>query len=95
MKKILIIRLSSIGDIVLTTPVIRCLKTRVPEAEIHYLTKKQNHSLLQSNPYIDKVWLYDKNFSELFPAEATRRMLTVSKLTLTIQRLIENQVSRV
>ncbi|MCX6245128.1 MAG: glycosyltransferase family 9 protein [Bacteroidetes bacterium] len=67
MKKILIIRLSSIGDIVLTTPVVRCLKTRVPEAEIHYLTKKQNQPLLQSNPYIDKVWLYDKNFSELLP----------------------------
>lgn len=67
MKKILIIRFSSIGDIVLTTPVIRCLKTQLPDAEIHYLTKKQNHSLLQENPFLTKSWLYEKNFKELLP----------------------------
>lgn len=67
MKKILIIRFSSIGDIVLTTPVIRCLKTQVPDVEIHYLTKKQNQGLLQENPYISKLWLYDKNFKTLLP----------------------------
>ncbi len=53
--KILLIRFSSIGDIVLTTPVIRCLKTQIPQAEIHYLTKPQYASLLGSNPYIDKL----------------------------------------
>lgn len=67
MKKILIIRFSSIGDIVLTTPVIRCLKTQVQDAEIHYLTKKQNHTLLTANPFIHKIWLYDKNFDDLLP----------------------------
>ncbi|MGA2823469.1 MAG: glycosyltransferase family 9 protein [Bacteroidales bacterium] len=67
MKKILIIRFSSIGDIVLTTPVIRCLKTQLPEAEIHYLTKKQNQSLLQENPFLTRTWLYEKNFKELLP----------------------------
>lgn len=67
MKKILIIRFSSIGDIVLTTPVIRCLKTQLPEAEIHYLTKKQNQSLLQENPFLTRIWLHEKNFKELLP----------------------------
>jgi len=67
MKKILIIRFSSIGDIVLTTPVIRCLKTQLPDAEIHYLTKKQNDPLLRINPYLDKIWLYDGDFRELLP----------------------------
>ena len=67
MKKILIIRFSSIGDIVLTAPVIRCLKTQLPEAEIHYLTKKQNQSLLQENPFLTRTWLYEKNFKELLP----------------------------
>ncbi len=38
--KFLIIRFSSIGDIVLTTPVVRCLKQQVAGAEVHYLTKK-------------------------------------------------------
>jgi ADP-heptose:LPS heptosyltransferase len=67
LKKVLIIRFSSIGDIVLTSPVIRCLKTQSTETEIHYLTKKQNHSILKANPYLSKVWLFDDNFSELIP----------------------------
>ena len=41
MVKFLVIRFSSIGDIVLTTPVIRLLKSQVGDAEIHFLTKKQ------------------------------------------------------
>jgi ADP-heptose:LPS heptosyltransferase len=66
-KKILIIRFSSIGDIVLTTPVIRCLKMQLPDAEIHFLTKKQNASLLMYNPHIGKLWLYEGDFSSILP----------------------------
>lgn len=53
--KVLIIRFSSIGDIVLTTPVVRCLKRQVPGVVVHYLTKKQFAPLLTTNIYIDKV----------------------------------------
>jgi ADP-heptose:LPS heptosyltransferase len=67
MRRILVIRFSSIGDIVLTTPVVRCLKQQLPGTEIHYLTKKQNFPLLSANPYIDRIWEYDNNFSELIP----------------------------
>lgn len=63
--KILVIRFSSIGDIVLTTPVVRCLKQQLPNAEIHYLTKKRFESLLVSNPYIDKLWTTDQSLSEV------------------------------
>ena len=52
--KILIIRFSSIGDLVLTTPVIRCLKQQL-SAEIHFLVKEQYISILNANPYIDQV----------------------------------------
>ena len=55
--KFLIIRFSSIGDIVLTTPVVRCLKKQLPGAEIHFLTKQSFASIVESNPYIDKVHL--------------------------------------
>lgn len=65
-KKILIIRFSSIGDIVLTTPVIRCVKTQLG-AEVHFLTKKRFEPVLKANPYIDKLWLYEGNFRELIP----------------------------
>jgi ADP-heptose:LPS heptosyltransferase len=65
--KVLIIRFSSIGDIVLTTAVIRCLKKQIPGIEIHYLIKKQYHEILGSNPYISKFWLFNDNFQELIP----------------------------
>jgi len=63
--KILIIRLSSIGDIVLTSLVVRCLKNQVKNAEIHFVTKQQFASILESNPYIDKVHVLDDNFGDL------------------------------
>ena len=53
--KFLIIRFSSIGDIVLTTPVVRNLKQQVENAEIHYLTKPQFKPILENNPHVDKV----------------------------------------
>ena len=53
--KFLIIRFSSIGDIVLTTPVIRCLKMQVPDAEVHFLVKNSFRSVVEHNPYIDKL----------------------------------------
>ena len=55
MTKFLIIRFSSIGDIVLTTPVIRCLKQQYEDAEVHYITKPDYKILLENNPYIDKL----------------------------------------
>jgi ADP-heptose:LPS heptosyltransferase len=61
--KFLIIRFSSIGDIVLTSPVVRCLKTQFPEAEVHFLTKKRNADLLQANPYIDQIQLLEDSLS--------------------------------
>ncbi|MGP1514425.1 MAG: glycosyltransferase family 9 protein [Bacteroidales bacterium] len=59
-KKILIIRFSSIGDIVLTTPVVRCIKNKFRDCQIHFLTKQQNASILENNPYIDKIHIYNK-----------------------------------
>jgi ADP-heptose:LPS heptosyltransferase len=53
--KILILRFSSIGDIVLTSPVLRCLKKQHPEYTIHYATKSHFVNLLLHNPYIDKI----------------------------------------
>jgi ADP-heptose:LPS heptosyltransferase len=62
--KILIIRFSSIGDIVLTTPVVRCLKKQLPEAEIHYLTKRSFAKILEANPYISKVHYLDNDLDK-------------------------------
>jgi len=63
--KFLIIRFSSIGDIVLTTPVIRCLKKQVNGASIHFLTKRNFAPLLENNPYIDKIHYLTDDLSVL------------------------------
>ena len=63
--KFLIIRFSSIGDIVLTTPVIRCLKKQVPDAEIHFLTKSNYLQIISSNPYIDKIHYLEQSLQSV------------------------------
>ena len=66
-KKILIIRFSSIGDIVLTTPVIRCIKQQLKDVEVHYLTKKSFSEILQNNTYVDKLHTIENDVSEIIP----------------------------
>ena len=61
MVRFLVVRFSSIGDIILTTPVVRHLKQQVEDAEIHYLTKSDFAPLLKANPYIDRIHLFDGN----------------------------------
>lgn len=63
--KFLVIRFSSIGDIVLTSPVVRGLKQQLKNAVVHFVTKKKHAGLVCSNPYIDKVHLLDDNIGEL------------------------------
>ncbi len=62
--KILIIRFSSIGDIVLTTPVVRCLKQQLG-AEIHYLTKYNYRQILDPNPHVDQVFTIQSRVGEV------------------------------
>ncbi len=63
--KVLVIRFSSIGDIVLTTPVLRILKTQIENLELHYCTKKAFSSILDSNPYVDKVLVLEDSLWSL------------------------------
>ncbi|MCG3167461.1 MAG: hypothetical protein POELPBGB_03253 [Bacteroidia bacterium] len=63
--KILLLRFSSIGDIVLTSPVVRCLKQQLSNSEIHFLTKKAFTSIVENNSNIDKVFSFKKNVDEV------------------------------
>lgn len=63
--KILIIRFSSIGDIVLTSPVIRCVKNQIANCEVHYLTKHSFKQIVESNPSVSKVYAIEKEVSEV------------------------------
>jgi heptosyltransferase-2 len=62
--KILVIRFSSMGDIIYTTPVVRCLKTQLPDAEVHFLTKPAFKYIYDNNPYVDKLLLLKSTLSE-------------------------------
>ncbi|MBN2773012.1 MAG: glycosyltransferase family 9 protein [Prolixibacteraceae bacterium] len=63
--KYLVIRLSSIGDIVLTTPVVRCLKQQVDDAEVHFVTKEKFAGIVKANPYITKTFTLKEKLSDL------------------------------
>jgi len=62
-KKILVIRLSSIGDLVLTNFIYKALKEKYQNSKIHVLTKKEYSDVVRYNPYIDKLILFDKKQS--------------------------------
>lgn len=65
--KVLIVRFSSIGDIVLTTPVIRCIKQQLKDVEVHFITKSVFASILEHNPYIDKLYTIISDIAEVLP----------------------------
>lgn len=62
--KILVIRFSSMGDIIYTTPVVRCLKKQLPGAEVHFLTKSAFKFIYDNNPYVDRLLLLKPTLSE-------------------------------
>jgi ADP-heptose:LPS heptosyltransferase len=63
--KILVIRFSSIGDIVLASPVLRCIKNQIPSAELHFVTKQSFKLVTASNPYVDQFFYLDKDLHGL------------------------------
>jgi ADP-heptose:LPS heptosyltransferase len=65
MKKVLIIRFSSIGDIVLTTPVVRTVKAQAEAVQVHFATKPAFRPMLEHNVYIDKVHVLSGSLREL------------------------------
>ena len=65
MKKVLIIRLGKIGDIVVTSFVFEIIKTNYPQIDIYLLTSKSNKGVLEFNPRLKKVY-YSKNNVTLF-----------------------------
>jgi len=94
-KKFLIIRLSSIGDIILTTPVIRCLRKQFPEDEIHFLTKQSYKGIVGSNPYINKVHTLGDSFELMLHELQTEAYDYIIDLhhnlrTLRIKKFLKN-----
>ena len=53
--KILLVRLRLVGDVVFTTPVIRAVRRKYPEAELTYLVEPSAAAVVQANPHLDDV----------------------------------------
>ena len=64
-KKILLVRFSSIGDIVLTFPVVAAIKSHFPDCQIDYVTKKRFATLLEACPDLNQTFLLDHSLSQL------------------------------
>ncbi|MDX1627654.1 MAG: glycosyltransferase family 9 protein [Fulvivirga sp.] len=105
MTKVLIIRFSSIGDIVLTTPVVRNLKTQLDDAEVHYCTKRQFHAIVDPNPYIDKVHYLENGLNNLIKKLKAQRFdyiidlhnnlrTSIIKLRLGVKNYSFNKLNR-
>jgi lipopolysaccharide heptosyltransferase II len=71
--KFLIIRFSSIGDVILTTPLIRCLRAEFPGSRIDFLVKKEFSVVLSQNPYLSNIITFDKT-------AGTRELIRIRKL---------------
>lgn len=65
MQRILIIRFSSIGDIVLTSPVVRLLRKKFPEADIRFVTKRQFADLVEHNPHLNGAFFLGDSLNKL------------------------------
>jgi len=94
-SKFLIIRFSSIGDIVLTTPVIRCLHKKYPDAEIHFLTKQSFRGILADNPFINKIHTLGDSFELMLHELKTEEYDYIIDLhhnlrTLRIKKYLKN-----
>ncbi len=53
--KFLVIRFSSLGDVIITTAFLKTLKSAYPNSEVHYVTKQEFADILKAQPYIDRV----------------------------------------
>jgi ADP-heptose:LPS heptosyltransferase len=60
-KRILVVSLSNIGDVVLTLPVVDILRSAFPAAELHLIVGPKAKSLFDDNPYITRLVVYDKH----------------------------------
>ncbi len=84
--KILLIRLSSLGDIVLTTPAIRAVRANFPNAHIAMLVAKQSADILRENPHLNEIITFDRLAKDKDTGEMWRvvRLLRERKFTLAI-----------
>lgn len=66
-RKILIIKMSSLGDVILSTPVAKAIKELEPDAFIGWLVEERNREVLENNPFVDEIFTWDRTLKDFFP----------------------------
>lgn len=80
-KKILVIKLRHIGDVLLATPVFCALKEHFPNSQIFALVNKGTEAVLEQNPFIDQIITFDRSIKKLpFPIRFKQELQFLSKL---------------
>src|SRR3954469_178934 len=68
--KVLLWKIGALGDVVMTTPLVRQLRARLPDAQIDYLVGRTSRVVLQGNPHLDQLLEFDERI--LFGAQLHR-----------------------
>lgn len=88
MKKVLIIQTAFIGDVILATSLIESIKKYWPEAQVDFLLRKGNESLLKNSPHINEVFIWEKNTNKF--SSLVKNIISIRKrkydYVLNIQR---------
>ena len=97
MNKILIIQTAFIGDVILATAVVEKLKLHFPDGKIDFLLRKGNESLLQNNPHINQIFIWNKkqNKYQNFLKILKQIRITGYDLTINLQRFSSSGIMTV
>ncbi len=74
-SKFLIIRFSSIGDIILSTPIIQGIREQFPNAEIHFAVNDVFAKIIENNPFLDSIIPYHKHITKKALAEQKKMII--------------------
>lgn len=92
-KKILVLRFSSIGDIVLTSPVLRVMKQQMPQSGIHFVCKEVFADTLKHNPHVDRLYTFKRDIEELWPELLREKYDIIIDLHNNLRsRLVKNKL---
>ncbi|MCZ6678729.1 MAG: glycosyltransferase family 9 protein [Candidatus Poribacteria bacterium] len=94
-QRILILRMGPLGETLLTTPVIRALRKRFPEAHIAYMVAPTREELVSANPNLDEVISYEKSVPKLIYGMAKRSFQMAVVLQPTFRLVLHTFLARI
>jgi len=78
-KRMLIIKLASIGDVLRTTPILRALKRKYPKSYITWVTSLRSYEILKGNKFIDRILTYSLEVSLRMQIEEFDLVISLDK----------------